>query len=363
MTGSEGSRNTRGESLVHASGEVSLSASPDPAGQAGSERSGTAPALSVDSASVDPGCASGDQRLNTPPPALRATGGGAVAGKRSGWSRRVRRAVRLPRTYLTSLAKSAVSRQTFDEVETYCLFIGYSRSGHSLLGSLVDAHPDAVIAHELDAVRLFHLGFTRKQVYLLILEKERQFALAGSRAKDENDYAVPNQWQGRYRQLRVIGNKKGALSTRRLGTYPALLDRIRSTVGTRLRVIHVVRNPYDNIASMYRRKVGRSTLDERVDYYFSLCGSVADLKQRLQPDEIIDVRHEEIVSDPATSLSRLGTFLDLEMTDDYIKDCASVLFSAPRRTRDGPPWTDDLLERVGREVARFDFLQGYTFDS
>ena len=295
--------------------------------------------------------------------ALQAGAATTTAARRSMGSRRIRRTFRVPRTYVTSLARGAYSRQSFSEVETYCMFIGYSRSGHSLLGSLVDAHPDAVIAHELDAMRLFHLGYSRRQVYWLILQKERQFALAGCRAKDDHDYAVPNQWQGRYRQLRVIGHKKGALSTRRLGAYPALLDRVRRTVATRLRVIHVVRNPYDNIASMYRRKAGRSSLDERVDYYFSLCRTVADVKQRLQPDEVIDVRHEDVVSDPKSSLIRLGTFLGLHMSDDYIKDCASVLFPAPRRTRDGSPWTDALVTHVGREATRFDFLRGYTFDS
>jgi len=33
-------------------------------------------------------------------------------------------------------------RRHFDAVRTFCLFIGYPRSGHSLVGSLLDAHPD-----------------------------------------------------------------------------------------------------------------------------------------------------------------------------------------------------------------------------
>ena len=277
-------------------------------------------------------------------------------------SRQVRRTLRVPRAFLTSLPGSVTSSHRFDEVETYCMFIGYSRSGHSLLGSLVDAHPDAVIAHELDALRYFHLGFAKKQIYSLIIDKEQSFARDGCRAKDDHDYAVPNQWQGRYRELRVIGSKKGALTTRRLGDHPALLDRMRRRLGTKLRVIHVVRNPYDNIATMYRRKAGRSPLDQRVDYYFSLCRTVAELKQRLDPAEVIDIRHEDVVSDPTTSLKRLGAFLDLEMTTAYLQDCASIVFPSPRRTRDASPWTDELVTRVDREAASFGFLGGYSFD-
>lgn len=274
-------------------------------------------------------------------------------------SRRLGETLDLPRAFVSSLADSARSRQRFDDVEAYCMFIGYSRSGHSLLGSLVDAHPDAVIAHELDALRLFHLGFRKSQVYSLILERERQYALGEREKTGRYDYAVPGQWQGRYRQLRVIGDKKGGRSTRRLGSDPDLLDRVKRILGTSLRIIHVVRNPYDNIATMYQRR--NAPLDRRVDYYFSLCRTVSELKQRLEVSEVIDVRHEDVVSHPAAELTRLGSFLDLDISSDFVEDCASILFPSPRRTRDSAPWTDELLTRVQDGIDQFDFLRGYSF--
>ena len=33
-------------------------------------------------------------------------------------------------------------------VEKFVFFVGYPRSGHSIIGSVMDAHPDIVIAHE-----------------------------------------------------------------------------------------------------------------------------------------------------------------------------------------------------------------------
>jgi len=36
---------------------------------------------------------------------------------------------------------------SFSEIETYCTFIGYSRSGHSIIAALLDAHPNIVMAH------------------------------------------------------------------------------------------------------------------------------------------------------------------------------------------------------------------------
>ena len=41
-----------------------------------------------------------------------------------------------------------LSKQTVENVETFVFFIGYPRSGHSIIASLMDAHPNIVIAHQ-----------------------------------------------------------------------------------------------------------------------------------------------------------------------------------------------------------------------
>ena len=36
----------------------------------------------------------------------------------------------------------------WESVQSFCLFACYSRSGHSLVGTILDAHPNAAVAHE-----------------------------------------------------------------------------------------------------------------------------------------------------------------------------------------------------------------------
>lgn len=124
---------------------------------------------------------------------------------------RLVRNAHLPVSYATSLISGLRERKRFADIETYRMFVGYGRSGHSLVGALLDAHPEAVIAHELDAARYFRAGFTRNQVYWLILRNDRAFARGGATARIEYTYAIPNQWQGRHRRLRVIGDTRRAL--------------------------------------------------------------------------------------------------------------------------------------------------------
>lgn len=101
----------------------------------------------------------------------------------------------------------------YDEVETFVLFIGYPRSQHSLIGAILDAHPEIVIPHEYDLLTNLHRFESRRpankniQKYLLFNElrqtSETQ-ALFGIRANRNNSllgpreytYNVPGQWQG-----------------------------------------------------------------------------------------------------------------------------------------------------------------------
>ena len=47
--------------------------------------------------------------------------------------------------FLRSLVWSFRDRNLVSNVRTYCMFIGYPRSGHTLVAALLDAHPDMVV--------------------------------------------------------------------------------------------------------------------------------------------------------------------------------------------------------------------------
>lgn len=272
---------------------------------------------------------------------------------------RIRNNLDLPWAFVRSAYAGARDRHSFDDLRTYCMFIGYPRSGHSLLGSLLDAHPRAVIAHEADTLRYLQAGFTRLQVYSLILANSRRYR---DRREIIYDYTVPQQWQGRYLELRVIGDKKGGRSTRRLATSPALLDRLISRVDVETRFVHVARNPFDNITTIFERTMADRGLAAAVEEYLRLCAAVDSIRRRLGPAVVLDVHHEALLAEPCEELKRVCHFVGLDAADDYLEDCAGILFASPRRTREHVDWPPALVERVTGVIARYDFLSGYTFD-
>ncbi len=262
--------------------------------------------------------------------------------------------------YLGSMVDARARRALFDQVETYCMFIGYPRSGHSLVGSLLDAHPDAVVSHELDTLGFLQAGFSRSQIFSLILENSRQAAAEG-RTQTGYSYAVPGGWQGRVRTLRVIGDKRAGGSGRRLLRRPALVDRLQRTVGVPVRFLHVLRNPFDNISTIAVR--GRMTPREACEVYFPLCDGVAGVKSRVPPGAVLDVRHESLIADPRTALRGLCGFLGIEASDGYVERCASIVFASPHQSRREVEWSADLHDEVSRRMRAYPFLEGYTWES
>lgn len=283
----------------------------------------------------------------------------------------MRTALELARTYARIGPASRRDASLFDDVESYCFFIGYPRSGHSLIGSLIDAHPQAVIAQEEAAFRYIDARFDRRRFFYQLEANAWRSAAEGRQLRDYR-YAVPGQWQGRHDTIRMIGDKQAAGATIRLGLKPHLLDRLRRTVGVPLRVIHVVRNPFDTITTMATRaadRVARKTggprpdpdLGEAAGRFNALSRTVVRLQERLG-DAVYELRHERFVADPAGRLRGLCAWLDLPVPDEYLAACASIVWDNPQRTRDREPWPDELRSSVDALIADSPHLSGYAFE-
>lgn len=249
-------------------------------------------------------------------------------------------------------------RDDFNRVRHFCLFVGYPRSGHSLVGALLNAHRNAVIAHELNAPQLILDGCTRDALYARILARAYWFNLRKN--SSNHAYQVPNQWQGRFAALHVIGDKRGGAVTRCIAAHPDFLPRVRALVGVPLRLIHVVRNPFDNISTISLWH--HLSLAESIDYYFLHCRTTATLGDRCAPGEVITLHHEAMVRDPRSILSDLCAFLGLEPYPGYLEDCCSVIFSAPTYTRRQIAWPVAQIRDVEQRVQPYRFLDGYRFE-
>jgi hypothetical protein len=287
-----------------------------------------------------------------------------------GWASSAKEAVRRTpvHTAWRSVAFAAGAlreRRLLEGVQTYCLFLGHARSGHSVIGALLDAHRQVIISDELDAVRYLRRGFTRGQLLYGSLEKSRRQATnlrrKAGRGGKTYSYHVPGGAQGRAEDLRVVGDSQAGWTTRRLAADPKLLRTLdRRMAPSQVRFIHVVRNPYDNIATMMVR--GHRSFESAFAQYEANCAAIMPLSQRIGAERLIRVRHEGLVADPRGTLSALCAFLGVEADEAYLEAAASQVYSSPARSRNEVEWQPENDRRVRELIERFDYLVGYARD-
>lgn len=250
-------------------------------------------------------------------------------------------------------------RTTFSDVHTYCVFVGYPRSGHSVVGSVIDAHPDAIMAHRLDSLRYVARGFDEHALFYMMLQNSRRYAATG-RTLTGYAYHVPDQWQGRFRTLRLVGDQEGNRSSVSLGKNPAMLDRIMERGRVRVKLVHVIRNPFDNITTWARRS--QCSIERSMRDYFVLCDHVARIRARFGPETLIEIRHEDFVTAFASECARLFAHLDLPVTERFVQDCAKMIYPRPRATREREEWSPAVLREARARMGDHPFLAGYELE-
>ena len=261
--------------------------------------------------------------------------------------------------YIDSAVHCGARRQDFEGVQAFCLFLGYPRSGHSLVGSLMDAHPDMIFAHEANALKAIRYGFSRNQLFHWLWRKSRHFTEKG-RSYTGYSYDVAGQWQGRYRNLKIIGDKYGNFTVEILVRQPGLLDKARDRVGVPIRFVHVIRNPFDNIATIFRRE--KYDLPGAVEYYFSLVNDVVAFSNRLSPEDLLVVRHEDLIASPRETITGWCRFLEVDPHPDYVDACAGILFPSPHQSRHDIDWSEAVLADIRRRQEPIAFLRDYRFE-
>ena len=168
-----------------------------------------------------------------------------------GWSEHVRRVLNAPGDVLLGPVYAYKARN----LEGILLIAGYNQSGSTLIGALLNAHPDAVVVPKAKSLLYARLpGNTKGVLVSRIVRRERRIYRESDfyrkvRSVDGYNYRVETGWQGRYARLRLVGDKCADLYTHMLYEDPALLDLLRRRLDCPLRVLFSYRNPYDMVAA------------------------------------------------------------------------------------------------------------------
>jgi len=249
------------------------------------------------------------------------------------------------------------------------MFVGHGRSGSTIVGALLNAHPNIVMSNELNILKHLETETSQREIFALIYHTAKRNAKRGSIGGGEYRYSVPNQWQGRHKDLLVIGDRKAGATANIIFKKPNILDRLDTAIHLDKKFIFVVRNPFDTISTTFHKTHRKPNekpeehLRREIGYYFDRYSAVQILKNRFGSGAVKHVYHETFLSDPQQHLRELCGFLRLDYTIDYLVDSAAIVRNQPNKTRFSVDWTGDLIRLVRKRMADFPLLQSYSFES
>ncbi len=294
-------------------------------------------------------------------------------------------------TNATALGFQPLSQSVVEGVEKFVFFIGYPRSGHSIIGSVMDAHPDIVIAHEYF---LFSECASQLKVGASIFENKTQLCnelyknsylsskcgwRSDSNTSKGYNLDVGSQWQGTFRQLRVIGDKSGGKTSHSMksGTGNKCLEQMVDYLNMSIIAVHVVRNPYDMIATsiLYQLSTVRSTKASdilhrklRPDHNMQISNTNALFSQALavttvsKKVTVVEIHIEDYIKDPRRCVLEICNALEVPCPQDYVEECYQKTYRNVSRSRDLIEWEPVILRRIQERMKEFPFFRGYTFE-
>jgi len=236
----------------------------------------------------------------------------------------------------------------------FLLFVGYPRSGHSIVGACLDAHPNCIISSELDVLKLVMEGATHKRLYQAIFNNS--VTSSSKRMSDQYNFTIPGQ--GKYTELEVIGDKKGGRTAWVLRDHPQMLEHLANIVAPdELVLMHVVRNPFDNIARMSLRD--EKPLRISAEEYFRRCEAISWLKT--VPPVMLEMAQEELLEQPEVELRKLCEGLGIAEDEDWLRLCADIIWIEPHRSRFDVRWTHGVYDYVRHRMEGYPWLGGYRY--
>ena len=302
--------------------------------------------------------------------------------------------ISLPKKKTLQLSPSEI-----DGVEKFVLFIGNGRSGTSIFGSMMDAHPNVIISNEF---LLFRKWFKNPSMSKIQLFNDVYASSRGPRNKKEcrsstlrlrtreskkgYSLGVPSQWKGCFTELKIIGDKCAA-DVADLFNYDtarakkALLE-LQSMINIPIVFIQVVRNPFDSIATMslhgnytyikmhrwdesisnqVLHKKSPQNLSKQVQKFFRRSSITWRLRQEWNLT-LLEIHYPDFIKDPVAVLKRMCKFLEVDCPADYLESCREKTFQSISKTRHLIEWPPDLMLKVKEKMRTYPFYQRYSFE-
>lgn len=260
------------------------------------------------------------------------------------------------RQYKLNIQKNKSNNIKKYKPEQFCFFIGYSRSGHSLIGSILDAHKNIIIAHEYNF--LDNMCQNKDDLFNDLIETSKKQSDKG-RKEGKYDYTIKDSYQGKYTKLKVLGDKKGEATTGMLFKDSfILLKAFQQYVKCPIKILHVTRNPFDMLSTnKANNKKGINVLLNFIEVNNKIKKVCEDIGIK-----VLDVNFEKFVKNTKTELKRICNFLNVEYSNEYFNNVNNIINKKLHKSRFEVDWKKEDIEYLENKLKNYKLFEHYKYE-
>jgi len=241
-------------------------------------------------------------------------------------------------------------------------FVGEGRSGHTVIAAILDAHPQVRISEEVKQISKWKRGEYG--------HRRDAFAAAHEcgMGKERKKYTMSDTSQLTHIDpLLVLGDKCGwAAFTefRKRDAGPHIFEEFSAFLRQPIKVIHSVRNPFDNIASWFMSPKYKHIWNDDTQRWSKLCTryrryceAAGAILGELPPEDILVVYNEDLIGCPDNVISDIFEFLEVPLEYEQLDRYREVLFTSPNEKSKLIEWPKKVLYRVNEIIETHEFLK------
>lgn len=237
------------------------------------------------------------------------------------------------------------------DVKKFVHFIGVVRTGHTLISSLLDAHPNFAISVKASPFTKFIENKSRKKIFQIIIKNAlfNEFRKLGG-------YSYKIDEKPRSENISIIGDSGIPLKTMiKLGDKQ-ILSIFSKFIKVPIYWVWVIRNPFESISSAC--KMNRRPISYMIEKYYEVYQITHKFyKENRSQCHLIYI--EDLIKDPHINLSKLFDFFEVTYDEEFLNLCSEKIFDKPHKVFDEEMWSNKDISLINRLTIQIPELRRY----